>query len=137
MFQGENGNPAAKKAQPAIFTTYHIEKNLLTVGNSYKSIHYTSEDGTKAITYGNGKWRIQNAQLRYRITVKCRTALHLTHFRGMGYANAMTERHSAKCPDQADLVWQYTKGKSTGWLYAGQGLKVKCTGTNKVVKPKI
>ena len=128
VFQGKNANPAAKNAQPKIFTTYQIEKNLLTAGNSYQSIHYTSQDGTKAITYGNGKWRIQSAQMRYRITVKCRTASNLTHFRGEGYANAMTEQHSAECPDQADLVWQYTGGQDGGWMYAEEGLKVKCTG---------
>ena len=68
--QGKNANPAAKNAQPAIFTTYHIERSLLTAGNSFESIHYTSKDGTKAITYGNGKWRIQSANLRYMIIVE-------------------------------------------------------------------
>ena len=52
----------------------------------------------------------------------------------MGYANAMTDVNNAKCPDEAYLAWQYSKGGS--WIYAGQGLKVKCTGTNKVVKPR-
>ena len=69
VFTGKNARPVAKNAQPKIFTTYHIEKNLLTAGNSFRSIHYTSEDRTKAITYGNGKWRIQSANSRYRITV--------------------------------------------------------------------
>ena len=51
---------------PDIFTSYTIESYLLN-----GKVHYTSGDGTKAISYliGDGAWGIQDAWKRYIFTI--------------------------------------------------------------------
>ena len=60
VVQGEESITGAKDAQSQIFTTYRIEKDLLN-----GRVHYTSGDGTKALAYGGGSWRIQSVEKRY------------------------------------------------------------------------
>ena len=55
----------------SMFTNYHIERSFLN-----GKVHYTSEDGTRAISYFNNKWHIQRVEDRYwfpLITLQCPT----------------------------------------------------------------
>ena len=60
VVQGQEAITAVKDARPNIFTTYHVEENLFN-----GKAHYTSEDGTEAIVYNKGPWRIQSVGNRY------------------------------------------------------------------------
>ena len=53
VVQGHEAITAVKDARPNIFTTYHVQNNLLN-----GMVYYTSEDGTGAIAYNKGRWRI-------------------------------------------------------------------------------
>ena len=63
VVQGQAAVTGAKAAQPNIFTTYHIEKDLLN-----GKVHYTSTNGRYAIAFNErGQWCIQLVKDRYSL----------------------------------------------------------------------
>ena len=97
VVQGNENVTGAKEAQSSIFTTYHIEEDLL-----YGKVHYTSVDGTKGIQYdANGNWLIT--------------------------WGAWTFGRESECPHQLGHTWIYNADQE--WKDAGEGLEVKCAGT--------
>ena len=56
VYQPDPSENGALQSQPEYFTTYAIEQSL-TNGRA----HFTSQDGTRAIAYGEyGNWELQD-----------------------------------------------------------------------------
>ena len=53
--------------QPGIFTSYKMEQDPFN-----GKVHYTSEDGEKAIAYESkrGEWNIQSAEERWKFVLR-------------------------------------------------------------------
>ena len=71
--------------EKSIFTIYHIEENLLN-----GKVHYTSEDGKKAIAYSSGKWRIQPVEDK-----------------GTDLGTWAFAEFKMACPEQTEHKWKY------------------------------
>ena len=105
--QGHENVTGAKDAQSSIFTTYRIEEYLL-----HGKVHYTSVDGTKVIQYDEDGY----------VVISWR---------------AYTYGQELECPHQLGHTWVYLEYFDGGheWKDAGEGLEVKCTGTESCISP--
>lgn len=94
------GGGSAEDKQSAVFATYSIEQDLV---NGYR--HYTSLDGSRALTFVSPGWILQAADKR-----------------GQDFANAKGNGEDVACPSDV-TKWQYY---DNGWKEAGEDITVMC-----------